>query len=48
MTDSGVSISLLAAAFATLVGILTRGLFATVIAGVVASARRGISWRNSL
>lgn len=36
MTTSGVSISLLAAAIATLVGILSRSLFATVLAGMVA------------
>lgn len=41
MIDSGISISLLAAGFATLVGILTRGLFATVIAGVVAFCAAG-------
>lgn len=36
MTTSGISISLLAAAIATLVGILSRSLFATVLAGMVA------------
>lgn len=36
MTTSGISISLLAAAIATLVGIVSRSLFATVIAGMVA------------
>jgi len=36
LTSGGLSISLLAAAVATVVGILTRGLFATVIAGMVA------------
>ena len=36
MTTSGISISLLAAAIATLVGILNRSLFATVLAGMVA------------
>lgn len=36
MTTSGISISLPAAAIATLVGILSRSLFATVLAGMVA------------
>lgn len=36
MTSSGVSVSLLAAAIAALVGIITRGLFSTVIAGMLA------------
>ncbi|MEB8192652.1 AzlD domain-containing protein [Raoultella terrigena] len=36
LSGSGISISLLAAAAATVVGVLTRSLFATVIAGMVA------------
>ena len=36
LTSSGISVSLLAAAVATLVGIISRSLFATVIAGMVA------------
>lgn len=36
LTTGGISISLLAAVAATLVGILSRSLFATVIAGMVA------------
>ncbi|EPK7358116.1 AzlD domain-containing protein [Kluyvera intermedia] len=36
LTSSGISVSLLAAAVATLVGIMSRSLFATVIAGMVA------------
>ena len=36
LTSSGISISLQAAAVATLVGIISRSLFATVIAGMVA------------
>ncbi|MGL4720754.1 MAG: AzlD domain-containing protein [Kluyvera intermedia] len=36
VTSSGISVSLLAAAVATLVGIISRSLFATVIAGMVA------------
>ncbi len=36
LTSDGISISLLAAAIATVVGILSRSLFATVIAGMVA------------
>ena len=36
LTPSGVSISLLAAAVAALAGIVTRSLFATVLAGMVA------------
>ena len=36
LTSSGISASLLAAAVATLVGIISRSLFATVIAGMVA------------
>lgn len=36
LTSSGISVSLLAAAAATLVGIISRSLFATVIAGMVA------------
>ncbi len=36
LTPSGISISLLAAAVAALAGALTRSLFATVIAGMVA------------
>ncbi|ROR98040.1 AzlD domain-containing protein [Raoultella terrigena] len=36
LSGSGISISLLAAAAATVVGALTRSLFATVIAGMVA------------
>lgn len=36
LASSGISVSLLAAAIATITGILTRGLFATVIAGMVA------------
>lgn len=36
LTSGGLSISLLAAAAATLVGIFSRSLFATVIAGMVA------------
>lgn len=36
LTDSGLSISLLAAVVATLIGALSRSLFATVIAGMAA------------
>jgi len=36
LTASGLSLSLLAALIAAVVGILTRGLFATVLAGMVA------------
>ena len=36
LTGSGISISLLAAAVATLIGALSRSLFATVIAGMAA------------
>ncbi|WP_044175824.1 AzlD domain-containing protein [Phytobacter massiliensis] len=36
LTSNGISLSLLAAAFAALVGMVTRGLFATVLAGMVA------------
>ncbi|VTM10778.1 Uncharacterised protein [Raoultella terrigena] len=36
LSGSGISISLLAAAAATVAGVLTRSLFATVIAGMVA------------
>lgn len=36
LSGSGISISLLAAAAATVAGALTRSLFATVIAGIVA------------
>ncbi|WP_432700309.1 AzlD domain-containing protein [Kluyvera cryocrescens] len=36
LNSSGISISLLAAAVATLVGVLSRSLFATVLAGMVA------------
>ena len=36
LTSSGISVSLLAAAAATLVGIISRSLFATVSAGMVA------------
>ncbi|MDV2900273.1 AzlD domain-containing protein [Phytobacter diazotrophicus] len=36
LTSNGISISLLAAAIAAITGIITRGLFATVIAGMVA------------
>lgn len=41
ITSSGISISLLAATLATVVGIITRGLFATVITGVVAFSAAG-------
>ncbi|WP_017349198.1 AzlD domain-containing protein [Pantoea sp. A4] len=41
MTHSGISISLLAAVFATVVGVITRGLFATVLAGVLAFCLAG-------
>lgn len=41
MTSSGISIALLAAGFATVVGVITRGLFATVMAGVVAFTAAG-------
>ncbi|MEG1209529.1 MAG: AzlD domain-containing protein [Leclercia sp.] len=41
MTSSGISIALLAAGCATVVGIITRGLFATVLAGVVAYTAAG-------
>lgn len=36
LTSNGISISLLAVAIAAITGIITRGLFATVIAGMVA------------
>lgn len=36
LTSSGISISLLAALLATIAGVVTRSLFATVIAGMVA------------
>lgn len=36
LTSSGISVSLLAAAVAAVVGAITRGLFATVLAGMVA------------
>lgn len=36
LTDSGISISLLAALAATIAGVVTRSLFATVIVGMVA------------
>lgn len=36
LTPSGISVSLLAASVATVAGIITRSLFATVIAGMVA------------
>jgi len=36
MTASGLSVSLLAAIIATVVGVVTRSLFATVISGMVA------------
>ncbi|MNL86112.1 hypothetical protein D3C87_2146810 [compost metagenome] len=36
LTPSGISLSLLAALAATLAGIVTRSLFATVLAGMVA------------
>lgn len=36
LTSSGLSLSLLAALIAAVTGILTRGLFATVLAGMVA------------
>lgn len=41
LTASGISISLMAAAVATLAGILSRSLFATVIAGMVAFSGLG-------
>ncbi|WP_318373614.1 AzlD domain-containing protein [Enterobacter sp.] len=45
MTASGLSVSLLAAIVATLVGALTRSLFATVISGMVAfSVLQLLSW----
>ncbi|MND11471.1 Branched-chain amino acid transport protein (AzlD) [compost metagenome] len=41
LSGSGISISLLAAAAATVAGALTRSLFATVIAGMVAFSALG-------
>ncbi|PKH26618.1 branched-chain amino acid ABC transporter [Enterobacterales bacterium CwR94] len=41
LTSSGISLSLLAAALAALVGIVSRSLFATVLAGMVAYAGLG-------
>ena len=45
MTTSGISVSLLAAIIATVVGALTRSLFATVISGMVAfSVLQLLAW----
>lgn len=41
LTPSGISISLLAAGVATVAGVVTRSLFATVIAGMVAFSGLG-------
>jgi branched-subunit amino acid transport protein len=44
LTPSGVSISLLAAAIAAFAGIVSRSLFATVIAGMVAFSGLSYFW----